>query len=257
MKKLLSVLLCATLVLSLAACSSNDDATQDDTAVDGDITETEIVTPESNEDAELETPNLTEPTLGDAVAALPDDDFTANPVSPETVPDPTTSEVTPEVAPEVTPEVVPEATPEVTPEVAPEVTAPAADATAQGAFDAIIAANAEFPANMLVEGEFLDMTYAGLAAASTDFVVYMPMMSAVAAEIAIAKTDGTSTVADLFQARIDYQIESGAFYPETTEGWQSNSHIVTAGDYVMLLACPAGETAYAQGIIDLFTATFA
>ncbi|WP_409967262.1 DUF4358 domain-containing protein [Bengtsoniella intestinalis] len=143
--------------------------------------------------------------------------------------------------------------------VTPEVTEPeapaTADVTAQSLFETLTAAGVEFPALSLVEGEFLDMTYAGLADASSDFVVYMPMMSAVAAEIAIAKTDGTSTVAELFNARVEYQKTSGAFYPAEIEGWASNSHVVTAGDYVMLLVLPVEAAQDAQTLIDLFTTT--
>ncbi|WP_409967261.1 hypothetical protein RFF05_11675 [Bengtsoniella intestinalis] len=97
MKKLFALLLAATMILSLVACA-NADSTQDD--VEQDVTgETEILDPDNTE-----IPNMNELDGEQAVASLPDDDFTENVIVPETVGEP-------ETAPESTAtETVPEAT---------------------------------------------------------------------------------------------------------------------------------------------------
>ena len=63
------------------------------------------------------------------------------------------------------------------------------------------------------------------------------MITAVAYEVAlveVADAADVQTVQDIFQTRIDTQIESGAFYPATVEAWQNNSEIVVRENYVAL-----------------------
>ena len=90
-----------------------------------------------------------------------------------------------------------------------------------------------------IEGEMLDMTYPGLNEMGLkQCVVKAPMITAVAAEFALVEAndaDQAAEVAEMFQARIDAQVEGGAWYPETIEGWENDSAVVTAGNYVMLV----------------------
>ena len=94
------------------------------------------------------------------------------------------------------------------------------------------------PGMVAMEGEMLDMSYPGLNELGVKQCVVMgPMISAVAVEFALVEAndaDQAAKVAEMFQARIDAQVEGGAWYPETIEGWKNNSKIVTAGNYVML-----------------------
>ena len=78
------------------------------------------------------------------------------------------------------------------------------------------------------------------------------MITAVAYEIAlveVANSDDVAAVQEIFQTRIDTQVESGAFYPGTVEAWQNQSEIVTRDNYVALFV---GE-GYEQ-MVELFNA---
>ena len=110
-----------------------------------------------------------------------------------------------------------------------------------------------FPANMnLCEmQEMLDSFYPGLSALSTkQMMIYQPMMGAVVCEIALVEVEDASdveTVKTIFQSRVDAQIDGGAWYPESIEGWEKNSRIVVNGNYVMMIAyseCDAVVSAF-------------
>lgn len=122
------------------------------------------------------------------------------------------------------------------------------------AFYTDISGGENFPAMMEVTGEMLDATYAGLNdLAPKQSKIYMAMISAVAAEVAlveVSSADQVQTVKDIFQARIDYQIEQGAFYPASVEAWQNSAQIVTNGNCVMLLCLTEG----AADIVTAFQA---
>lgn len=94
------------------------------------------------------------------------------------------------------------------------------------------------PAMVALEGEMLEQAYPGLSEVeTTQCLVYAPMITAVAYEVAlveVASADDVATVQEIFQARIDSQVESGAFYPATVEAWQNNSEIVTRENYIAL-----------------------
>ena len=94
------------------------------------------------------------------------------------------------------------------------------------------------PAMSEITGDYLDQTYPGLSDVETkQCLVYAPMITAVAYEVAlveVANADDVATVQEIFQNRIDTPIESGAFYPATVEAWQNQSEIVTRGNYVAL-----------------------
>ena len=98
-----------------------------------------------------------------------------------------------------------------------------------------------FAANAnVVEFGMVEDLYPGLSAISTNqLAIYQPMMGAVVCEIALAEVNNAADVAAvkaIFQSRIDTQINGGAWYPESIEGWQNNSRIVTNGNYVMMIA---------------------
>lgn len=94
------------------------------------------------------------------------------------------------------------------------------------------------PSMSEVTGDYLDQLYPGLSEVeTTQCLVYAPMITAVAYEIAlveVANAADVQTVQDIFQARIDSQVEGGAFYPGTVEAWQNDSEIVVRGNCVCL-----------------------
>jgi hypothetical protein len=94
------------------------------------------------------------------------------------------------------------------------------------------------PAMMELTDDLLDSVYPGLnQVALKQCVVYTPMISAVAAEAAmveVADQADVQTVRDIFQARIDSQVDGGAWYPETIEQWEQNSEIVVRDNYICL-----------------------
>ena len=94
------------------------------------------------------------------------------------------------------------------------------------------------PSMAALEGDMLEQAYPGLSEVeTTQCLVYAPMITAVAYEVAlveVANADDVATVQEIFQTRIDTQIESGAFYPATVEAWQNSSEIVVRDNYVAL-----------------------
>ena len=105
-------------------------------------------------------------------------------------------------------------------------------------FSAIFPDADNAPAMSEVTGDYLDQLYPGLSEVETkQCLVYAPMITAVAYEIAlveVADAADVQTVQDIFQARIDSQVEGGAFYPGTVEAWQNDSEIVVRGNCVCL-----------------------
>lgn len=133
-----------------------------------------------------------------------------------------------------------------TPEVSETPEAPATGAVDLTAFySEIMASGGEnSPAMMEVSGEYLDGFYPGLAQiAKNQCVVYTPMISAIACEVAMvecANAADVEAVKAILQARVDSQVAGGAWYPETIAGWQNNSKIVVKGNYVALFVIPEG-----------------
>ncbi len=132
------------------------------------------------------------------------------------------------------------------PEVSETPETPSAGAVDLAAFySEIMASGGEnSPAMMEVAGEYLDAFYPGLAQITKNqCVVYTPMISAVACEVAMvecANAADADAVKAILQARVDSQVAGGAWYPETIEGWQNNSKIVVKGNYVALFVIPEG-----------------
>ena len=115
-----------------------------------------------------------------------------------------------------------------------------------------------FPANMSLAEmpEMLDGFYPGMTEIETkQLEIYQPMMGAVVCEIALVEVANEADVAavkEILQARIDAQVDGGAWYPDSIEGWKNNSRIVDNGNYVMMIAYSGCDE-----IVDAFNALFA
>ena len=125
------------------------------------------------------------------------------------------------------------------------------------AFYETLAANGgeNWPMMAAMEGEALDAFYPGLTGIATKQCgVYMPMISAVAAEIALIEVENAAdvqAVKDILQSRVNYQVgdetnPGGAWYPESIESWKVNSRIVSNGNCVMLVVMDTCEDVVAQ-----------
>ena len=117
---------------------------------------------------------------------------------------------------------------------------PAAEGVDLQAFFDTINTAYEMPFMMAVDSSLLDSTYAGLTGIATEqLVVYQCGMSpSPAGDVALVQVSDSAdvdAVKAIFQARIDYMVEGGAWYPGPTEMWQNSSRIVSNGNYVMLV----------------------
>ena len=99
--------------------------------------------------------------------------------------------------------------------------------------------NENMPMMGVMDAEMLDAFYAGLTALELkQCIVAMPMISAVAAEVALVEVtnaDDLAKVEEIFKARITAQVDGGAFYPATIEVWEKNAEIITHGNTVMMI----------------------
>ena len=67
--------------------------------------------------------------------------------------------------------------------------------------------------------------------------VRVAMISAVSFELALVEAEGQASaeaIAEILQARVNSQIESGAFYPQAVEAWQ-NAEIIVCGNVAALI----------------------
>ena len=235
MKKMLAMLLVLILLLALTACGGKKEEPKEEveeTPTEDVVIEPEVVDPEENVPAEpTEEPN----------------------VEPEM---PTVGEETPEQKPEDKPVEAPK--PEQKPEEKPQEPAP--EAPAAGSVDltafytSLVNTYGEnFPANMSLTEmqEMLDAFYPGLSAIDTkQMLIYQPMMGAVVCEIAlieVANAADVETVKGILEGRITAQVDGGAWYPESIEGWKSNSRVAVNGNCVMMIAyseCDAVVSAF-------------
>ena len=229
-KRLIALLMALCLILSLAACGSkNEETTTEEPAVEEEaplpeeedvVIESEVVDPEADVPAqpeEEEQPAVEMPTV-DAE-----------------------EEVKPEEAPVVTPE------------------APVAGSVDLNAFylSLMDTYGENFPATMnLCEAvEMLDGFYPGMSEIDAkQMMIYQPMMGAVVCEIALVEVVNSAdidAVKAMMQARIDTQVDGGAWYPESIEGWKNNSRIVVNGNCVMMIAYSDCDA-----IVDAFNGLF-
>ena len=98
-----------------------------------------------------------------------------------------------------------------------------------------------FMMDLAADAELLEGMYPGLGDVETkQLVVASPAMSGVAVEFAFAEVANAAdveTVKNIFQTRVDTQVDGGAWYPETIEGWKNNSEIVVIDNFVCLFVC--------------------
>lgn len=108
-------------------------------------------------------------------------------------------------------------------------------------YEDMMAAAQESPFMSALEGEMLDNAYPGLSDIKTkQLVSYAPAISAVAMEftfVEVTDSADVKAVQDILQARIDAQVDGGAWYPETIDTWANFSEIVTIDNYVCLFVC--------------------
>lgn len=113
----------------------------------------------------------------------------------------------------------------------------------------------DMPMMGVMEGEMLDAFYAGLSALNLkQCIVAMPMISAVAAEVALVEVNDSADLAkveEIFKARIQSQVDGGAFYPATIETWEKSSEIVVNGNTIMMI-CMDPKDAIVEGFNALF-----
>lgn len=112
------------------------------------------------------------------------------------------------------------------------------------------------PAMMDVETDLVGQVYPGLENYATkQAVLKTAAITSVPCEFALVELEDAASaqaVAEIFQARIDAQINGGAFYPMTVEGWQK-AEIITQGAVVALI-CAGEQQAEA---VSAFNALFA
>ena len=110
------------------------------------------------------------------------------------------------------------------------------------AFYAGLAEENEFPMMMAVDSAMMEGLYPGLAdIGRMQTVIYTAAISATACEIAmveVADAGDVDAVKDIFQARVDAQVDGGAWYPATIEAWKNGAEIVVRGNYVALFVTP-------------------
>ena len=98
------------------------------------------------------------------------------------------------------------------------------------------------PFMMPADPDTLEAFYPGLGAiAAKQCVVQLAAMSAVAFEFALIECENEAdveAVKAILEARKAYQVEGGAWYPETCENWK-NAEILVQGNVVALIL--AGE----------------
>ena len=236
MKKLTALLLAMSLCLALSACGAKETAPEAPEAPAAS-TEAPDVTVELPEvDPDVDVPAAS--TEGPEEIEMP------------TVPAEPGSEGPSEPVVETPAETPEENTPE----------APAAPAGVDlGAFYTSLTQTygENFPANMnLCESvEMLDAFYPGLSGLETkQLMIYQPMMGAVVCEIALAEAANEAdveTIKGIFQSRIDSQVDGGAWYPESIEGWKNNSRIVANGNTIMMIAYSECDA-----VVEAFNALF-
>ena len=246
-KNITALLLAAAMMLSLAACGAKKEEAP--AVSEPAVSEPAASTEEPNVSVELPEvdPDVNVPaasTEGPEADVMPE----VNAPGSEGPSEP----VTPEVMPEVPAEPV-------TPEVPAAPEAPAAGAADLNAFylSLVDTYGENFPANMNLcdMQEMLDSFYPGLSGLATkQMMIYQPMMGAVVCEIALVEVvneGDVETVKGIFQKRIDDQVAGGAWYPESIEGWKSNSRVVANGNCVMLIAYSECDA-----VVDAFNGLF-
>ena len=124
----------------------------------------------------------------------------------------------------------------------PETDAPAASQVDLSAFYTTVTSSYEFGMLSLADAALAEGVYPGLFDIDTQQCLpYINMMTMNTSEIVLVEvTDSgdVDAVKEILQARVDAQVEGGAWYPSAIDVWQNNSRIVSNGSYVMLIVHP-------------------
>ena len=111
------------------------------------------------------------------------------------------------------------------------------------------------PAMMDLEAEQIASYYPGLETyGAKQLVLKAAAITAVPYEFALvelADEANAQAVADIFQARIDAQVEGGAFYPMTVEAWEK-AQVITHGSVVALICAGEEQSDAAAAFEKLF-----
>ena len=78
------------------------------------------------------------------------------------------------------------------------------------------------------------------------------MSAAESVLIQVSDAADVDAVKDILQARVDAQVNGGAFYPFAMEAWQNNSRIVSNGSYIMMIV-----SSDCDAVVNEFHALFA
>ena len=147
-----------------------------------------------------------------------------------------------------------QAKPEEKPEEKPQEKPAAGSVDLKAFYDATIASHT-FQMLQEFTGEVLETYYPGMGDIDTKQCLVMgTMMSMNNGEFCLVEVTNSAdveTVKGIFQSRIDYMVEGGAWYPGPTELWTNSSRVVSNGNYVMMVVhedCDA--------IVDEFNALF-
>ena len=107
------------------------------------------------------------------------------------------------------------------------------------AFYSRITGKYEFPMPTLADNDMLDNLYAGMTGISTEqrliYICGMSMNTGEFGLVQVKDSKDVDAVKKIFQARIDAQINGGAWYPIAVESWTNNSRVVSNGNYVMMV----------------------
>lgn len=91
-----------------------------------------------------------------------------------------------------------------------------------------------------LEGELLEEYYPGLSEVpAKQLIVRVPAMSSDVNEIVLFQgetEEDAESAAAILQARIDAQVEGGAWYPETQAAWEKAQVLRQGGTYAALIA---------------------
>ena len=106
-----------------------------------------------------------------------------------------------------------------------------------------------------LDGELLANYYPGLSDYTLNqCVAKASMISAVVSEVVLvecASAEDAAAVAEILQARIDAQVDGGAWYPASIEQWEK-AQLVTNGNYVAMIACGDNSASIAEDFLAKF-----
>ena len=263
-KKMLALLLAFALMTAVTACGSKQESEPENE-------DTQMEEPQNQEQQEGESAQDTEDAQEqpEAETEQPEEQTEEKPESkpeekPESKPEQKPA-AKPEQKPAAKPEQKPAAKPEQKPAAKPEEK-PAAKPEEKPA-DKSVDLSAFYtdtiegkifsekygqdgPSMMAVDAETMENFYPGLTGiAAKQRVVYQALISAVVSEIVLVEVENSADVQkvkDILQSRIDTQVGTdtnpgAAMYPESIEGWKSNSRVVSNGNLVMLVAIDCAD----------------